>query len=91
MHLWSEEKPVLDQHAARNQPQSPFDGAGDREPAINRTFLWVGVAGLSAALAFAAVRILMSRRPADETSQRIAHLIDEANHLLKTLDDKRGA
>jgi hypothetical protein len=35
------------------------------------------------------VRSLVGRRPSDETSQRIQHLIDEANTLLKTLDDKK--
>jgi flagellar biosynthesis/type III secretory pathway M-ring protein FliF/YscJ len=56
---------------------------------LTRTLIWVGVAGLSAALAFTVVRALISRRPADPTSQRIQQLIDEANSLLKTLDDQR--
>jgi hypothetical protein len=56
---------------------------------ITRTLVWVGVAGLSAALAFALIRAALSRRPADPTSRRIQQLIDEANQLLKTLDDQR--
>jgi hypothetical protein len=56
---------------------------------MTRTLIWVGVAGLSAALAFALIRAAISRRPADPTSRRIQQLIDEANHLLKTLDDQR--
>ena len=61
--------------------------AGDAN--ITRTLVWIGVAGLSAALAFTVVRSILARKPADPTSQRIQQLIDEANQLLKTLDDQR--
>jgi cytochrome oxidase assembly protein ShyY1 len=60
-----------------------------RDAHLTRTLVWIGVAGLSAALAFTVVRALISRQPADPTSQRIQQLIDEANQLLKTLDDQR--
>lgn len=68
-----------------------FDGAESQNGAnLTRTLVWIGVAGLGAALAFAAVRALIVRsRPADPTSQRIQQLIDEANQLLKTLDEQR--
>ncbi len=57
---------------------------------LTRTLIWIGVAGLGAALAFTVVRALINRnRPADPTSQRIQQLIDEANQLLKTLDEQR--
>ncbi len=57
---------------------------------LTRTLVWIGVAGLGAAVAFAAVRAIIARsRPADPTSQRIQTLIDEANQLLKTLDEQR--
>ena len=58
-----------------------------------RTLLWVGVAGLTAGLAFGVARVLaLSRRPPDDpTSQRIQQLIDEANSLLKTLDEQRNS
>lgn len=62
---------------------------GDRDGNITRALVWIGVAGLSAALAFTVVRAMMARQPADPTSQRIQQLIDEANTLLKTLDDQR--
>jgi len=66
------------------------DGShGKRDGSVTRTLIWVGVAGLSAALAFALIRAAISRRPADPTSRRIQQLIDEANQLLKTLDDQR--
>ncbi len=60
-----------------------------RDANLTRTLVWIGVAGLSAALAFTVVRAMLSRQPADPTSQRIQQLIDEANQLLKTLDDQR--
>jgi hypothetical protein len=56
---------------------------------ITRTLVWIGIAGLSAALAFTVVRALLARQPVDPTSQRIQQLIDEANQLLKTLDDQK--
>lgn len=70
-------------HATNGQVQQERDGN------VTRTLVWIGVAGLSAALAFTVVRALLSRQPADPTSQRIQQLIDEANQLLKTLDDQR--
>lgn len=77
----------MDQYAPADRPEA--DGGNAGENAIAKTLLWVGVAGLSAALAYSVVRLLVARRPADETSQRIQHLIDEANTLLKTLDDQK--
>ena len=65
------------------------DESHRRREGLTRTLVWVGVAGLSAALAFALIRAAVSRRPADPTSRRIQQLIDEANQLLKTLDDQR--
>jgi hypothetical protein len=58
-----------------------------------RTLLWIGVAGLTAGLAFGVARVFaLSRRPPDDpTSQRIQQLIDEANSLLKTLDEQRNS
>ena len=65
--------------------QPPEDGNGN----VARTLVWIGIAGLSAALAFTVVRALLARQPVDPTSQRIQQLIDEANQLLKTLDDQK--
>ncbi|MBV8148070.1 MAG: hypothetical protein JO092_03150 [Candidatus Eremiobacteraeota bacterium] len=58
---------------------------------LTRTLIWIGVAGIGAAVAFTVVRALLNRRPADPTSERIQQLIDEANHLLKTLDEQRNS
>ena len=71
-----------------NASLPPDNGAG-KDADITRTLIWIGVAGLSAALAFTVVRSILARKPADPTSQRIQQLIDEANQLLKTLDDQR--
>ena len=64
-------------------------------PAVD-TMLWrvlaiVGIAALSAGIAYAVVRATGRRGPADPTSERIQSLIDEANRLLKTLDDQKRA
>ena len=76
----------MNQSDLQNEPL-PQNGSAQN---ITRTLLWVGVAGLSAALAFAVMRALVARQPIDPTSRRIQELIDEANQLLKTLDDQRS-
>lgn len=70
------------------EPAMPEDGAG--HGSVTKTLVWIGVAGLSAALAFTVVRALINRQPVDPTSQRIQQLIDEANQLLRTLDEQRN-
>jgi hypothetical protein len=71
--------------------QANFDQSDERrDNNLTRTLIWIGVAGLGAALTFTVVRVLMNRRPADPTSERIQLLIDEANHLLKALDEQRN-
>jgi hypothetical protein len=59
----------------------------------SRKMLWIGVglgaAGLTAALAYAIYRLASSGTREDPTTQRIQQLIDEANSLLKALDDQR--
>ena len=57
-----------------------------------RTLLWIGAAGVAAVVTFTVVRAVMLHRPKpDETSRRIQQLIDEANQLLKTLDEQRSS
>ena len=73
---------------------------GAAEPArralpLGRTLLWVGIglglAGASAAVGVVVLRMALRRdMPApDETAERIQALIDEANRLIKTLDEKK--
>jgi hypothetical protein len=96
-------KAALDRSKGENtlQPSDPTPDNGRAENRedrhLSRTFVWIGVgigvAGLGAALAFSIVRAVVSARrpPDDPTSQRIQQLIDEANSLLKTLDDQRNS
>ncbi len=66
-----------------------------RSSAVGRTFLWVGIgigAVSAAALTYFVLRatIMQQRPPAtDETADRIQDLIQEANRLIKTLDEKK--
>ncbi|HEY1977304.1 MAG TPA: hypothetical protein VGG89_12195 [Candidatus Baltobacteraceae bacterium] len=69
---------------------------GDREDRrVARAFLWIGIGigtvAVGAAVAYAIVQAVAraNRPPDDPTSQRIQQLIDEANSLLKTLDEQR--
>lgn len=81
----------MTQAESMDQIQRDGGDAGNRhaDNSVAKTLVWIGVAGLSAALAFTLVRAIVSRQPVDPTSQRIQTLIDEANSLLKTLDDQK--
>jgi len=57
---------------------------------LRRTLLFVGIAAASAGIAFAIVRSTLARPPQDPTTERIQSLIDEANKLLKQLDEKKS-
>jgi hypothetical protein len=80
-------------HTPQAEDVREMSSTGQAQPQqdanLARTLVWIGIAGLSAALAFTVVRAVLTRQPADPTSQRIQQLIDEANQLLKTLDDQR--
>ncbi|HEY5258755.1 MAG TPA: hypothetical protein VIJ12_10315 [Candidatus Baltobacteraceae bacterium] len=73
----------------RQSQSSRANGQG--HGGMTKTLVWIGVAGISAAVAFTVVRAVIARRPKDETSDRIQQLIDEANQLLKTLDNQKHA
>jgi hypothetical protein len=76
-----------------NVPPSSENGALPPPTAGNvvlaRTLIGVAIAAISAALTYFIVRGAMRRAPVDETSERIQSLIDEANRLLRTLDEKK--
>jgi hypothetical protein len=58
--------------------------------ALQRALVFIGIAAASAGLAYAIVRTsLKTPPPADPTTERIQQLIDEANRLLKALDEKK--
>ncbi|MGD0476357.1 MAG: hypothetical protein ABSB70_24525 [Candidatus Velthaea sp.] len=63
--------------------------AAAKNVVLQRTLLGVAIAAISAAITFFFVRNAMRRAPVDETSERIQSLIDEANRLLRTLDEKK--
>jgi hypothetical protein len=76
-----------------NVPPSSENGARVASAANNvvlqRSLIGVAIAAVSAAVTFFLVRNAMRRAPVDETSERIQSLIDEANRLLRTLDEKK--
>lgn len=61
----------------------------EKNTVVQRALVWGGIATASAILTFFLVRNSMRRTPVDETSERIQTLIDEANRLLRTLDEKK--
>jgi 4-amino-4-deoxy-L-arabinose transferase-like glycosyltransferase len=73
-------------HASGSDAGAQADSA--RSGSLKRTLWFVGIAAVSAAVAYAIVRSRMSRPP-DPTTERIQQLIDEANRLLKQLDDQK--
>lgn len=81
---------MTDQTSAPRTNEEPAQPRNTSFP-LARTLMWVGVAGASAALTYLVLRSVL--RPAaaapDETADRIQALIDEANRLIKTLDEKK--
>ncbi len=73
---------------ATPQQQEEATIAGDA--VRTRIFAFIGVAAVSAGIAYAIVRVALARVPTDPTTERIQQLIDEANRLLAQLDDKKS-
>jgi len=77
-------------NGANTQPASREDAPNaPRDASLLRLLLLVALAAASAGLAFAIVRATLARPPSDPTTERIQQLIDEANRLLKQLDEKK--
>jgi hypothetical protein len=57
---------------------------------VARAVTYFGFVVVAAGITYAVVRGMLARPPADPTAERIRVLIDEANRLLKELDDKRS-
>ncbi len=74
---------------AEQMPESTYESEKPQGSPLLRLLIWAGIAGLSTALAYSAVRRFAGRRAVDPTTQRIQQLIDEANQLLKTLDEQK--
>ena len=65
---------------------------GSKANVAARTAIWTGVvlgAAATATVAFFVVRAMWQKRAPDETSERIQSLIDEANRLIRTLEEKK--
>jgi hypothetical protein len=78
-------------HANSTTPPTPSDGQtqAQRDAALRRALVFISIAAASAGLAYAIVRATLVRAPIDPTTERIQQLIDEANRLLKQLDEKK--
>lgn len=81
-------------HAKSATPLSATNGTRAQPrregSSLRRTLLFIGIAAASAGIAYAIVRTTLARPPQDPTTERIQSLIDEANRLLKQLDDKKS-
>jgi hypothetical protein len=71
------------------QPSGAAPEGANGDATLKRTILFIAVAAASAGLAFAVIRATLLKPPSDPTTERIQQLIDEANRLLKQLDDKK--
>jgi bacteriorhodopsin len=67
----------------------PPESKSARDAAVRSTLFWLGVAGVTAALTYVVIRAATRRPPADPTTQRIEALIDEANRLLRALEEQK--
>ncbi|MBV8602988.1 MAG: hypothetical protein JO359_15600 [Candidatus Eremiobacteraeota bacterium] len=67
----------------------PADSPRPTDATGRRILFWLGVAGVSAVVSFFVIRATMQRAPADPTTQRIEALIDEANRLLRALEEQK--
>jgi len=73
--------------ATTAQSEAPTQSSGDGM--LRRILLFIGLVVAAAVLAYAIVRATLTRTPVDPTTERIQQLIDEANRLLKQLDEKK--
>lgn len=71
-------------------PDRTSNTDAERDNRLRRALLWIGaVSAVSAVAAFVVVRATVGRSTPDPTSDRIQSLIDEANTLLKQLDQQK--
>jgi hypothetical protein len=75
---------------AEAQVGSSENQGGAHRVNVARTLVSIGFIALSAGIAYAAMRATLDRPPIDPTTERIRSLIEEANRLLKELDDKNS-
>jgi len=75
--------------ATATPPAAEGQTQAQRDAALKRALVFISIAAASAGLAYAIVRATLTRAPIDPTTERIQQLIDEANRLLKQLDEKK--
>jgi hypothetical protein len=71
------------------KPETP-DAPPSNGSKVARGVIYFGFVVVAAGITYAVVRGAFARPPVDPTAERIRVLIDEANRLLKELDDKRS-
>jgi hypothetical protein len=76
-------------HPALTPEKAPVPARTSQEIAVRRALVLIGIAAASAGLAYVIIRTSLKPAPADPTTERIQQLIDEANRLLKALDEKK--
>ncbi len=75
---------------AGSLPDGLPSARSQQDKALRRALVLIGIAAASAGLAYAIVRAsLKTPPPTDPTTERIQQLIDEANRLLRQLDEKK--
>ena len=82
-------------NASLHPSDVPGDGAlpprsDSGSPAV-RTLIFVGLAAASLSIAAIMVRAAFRQPPSDPTTERIQSLIDEANRLLRQLDEQKNS
>lgn len=85
-----ETHPLSGNSAAGNSSVNGAQTQSSRNGRLRRALLFAGIAAVSAGVAFVIVRATLTRPPQDPTTERIQSLIDEANRLLKQLDEKKS-
>ncbi|MBC5811123.1 MAG: hypothetical protein GIW95_09800 [Candidatus Eremiobacteraeota bacterium] len=83
--------PYANSNAAQSSASNGAQAAARRDGSLKRTLWFIGIAAVTAGIAYAVVRIATAKPQQDPTTERIQSLIDEANQLLKQLDDKQSA
>ncbi len=64
---------------------------GERDQRVQKALLWVGaVAAVSVVAALVVVRATVGRAKIDPAAERVQSLLDEANALLKQIEQQKG-
>ncbi len=78
-------------YTSENEAESQACEASAGRCTLMRALTYGAAIVVTAGMAYAVFRALAARRPADPTKERIQALIEEANRLLKELDETRSS